>query len=96
MQTCRRCVSALELIARNKVDMHLTLQNKQAMALTHGFAHGLVQSVLFHIRYAFVCTNLVAPLCVCQILIVLTDAVAVSMYMLKSSTRHSFCTCMSR
>ena len=51
---CRKCVSALELIAQKKVDMHLTLNNKQAMALTHGFAHGLVQSVLFNIRYVCV------------------------------------------
>ena len=46
--------------------MHLTVQNKQAMALTHGFAHGLVQSVLFSIRYAFVCISLLAPICVRQ------------------------------
>lgn len=63
MCSCRRCVSALELIARNKVDMHLTLQNEQAMGLTHGFAHGLVQSVLFSIRYACACLSWLQ--CVC-------------------------------
>ena len=62
-------MSALELIARNKVDMHLTLQNEQAMGLTHGFAHGLVQSVLFSIRYACTCTCCVAR---CQLVAVST------------------------
>ena len=46
----RRTVAALEVIARQKVGTQLTEQNKQAMALTHGFAHGTVQSVLFSIR----------------------------------------------
>lgn len=54
---CRRCVAALELIAQKKADTHLTVQNQQAMALTHGFAHGIVQSVLFNIRYGFVATG---------------------------------------
>ena len=48
----RRTCVALEFIAHKKTDTELTEQNKQAMALTHGFAHGIVQSVLFSIRYA--------------------------------------------
>jgi len=48
----RRICVALEFIAHKKTDTELTEQNKQAMALTHGFAHGVVQSVLFSIRYA--------------------------------------------
>ncbi|KAL3137650.1 hypothetical protein ABBQ38_004926 [Trebouxia sp. C0009 RCD-2024] len=47
----RRCVAALEMIAQKKADTHLTVQNQQAMALTHGFAHGVVQSVLFNISW---------------------------------------------
>ncbi len=50
----RRICVALEFIAHKKADTELTEQNKQAMALTHGFAHGIVQSVLFSIRYALV------------------------------------------
>lgn len=50
----RRICVALEIIAHRKTDTVLTEQNKQAMALTHGFAHGVVQSVLFSIRYALV------------------------------------------
>lgn len=48
----RRICVALEFIAHRKTDTELTEQNKQAMALTHGFAHGVVQSVVFIIRYA--------------------------------------------
>ena len=48
----RRTCVALAFIAHKKTDTELTEQNKQAMALTHGFAHGVVQSVLFSIRYA--------------------------------------------
>lgn len=50
----RRTCVALEFIAHKKTDTELTEQNKQAMALTHGFAHGVVQSVLFSIRYAHI------------------------------------------
>ena len=64
----RRTCVALEFIAHKKTDTELTEQNKQAMALTHGFAHGIVQSVLFSIRYALAVvaldsasTSLVAP-----------------------------------
>lgn len=48
----RRTCVVLEFIAHKKTDTELTEQNKQAMALTHGFAHGVVQSVLFSIRSA--------------------------------------------
>ena len=58
--TCRRCVAALEFIAQKKADTQLTEQNKQAMALTHGFAHGLVQSALFSIRSGLTCLDLLA------------------------------------
>lgn len=47
----RRTVIALEYIAQKKADTQLTDQNKQLMVLTHGVAHGTVQSVLFTIRY---------------------------------------------
>ena len=47
---CRRTVLALEMIAQKKADAQLTLDNKHALALTHGFAHGVVQSILFSIR----------------------------------------------
>ncbi len=51
---CRRTCVALEFIAHKKTDTELTEQNKQAMALTHGFAHGVMQSVLSSIRYDLV------------------------------------------
>ncbi|DBB12554.1 TPA: hypothetical protein ACH3X3_005349 [Trebouxia sp. C0006] len=47
----RRTCVALAFIAHKKTDTELTEQNKQAMALTHGFAHGVVQSVLFSISW---------------------------------------------
>lgn len=53
----RRTCVALEFIAHKKTDTELTEQNKQAMALAHGFAHGIVQSVLFSIR----CTAVGCP-----------------------------------
>lgn len=42
---------ALEYIAQKKADTQLTDQNKQLMVLTHGVAHGTVQSVLFTISW---------------------------------------------
>ncbi len=64
----RRTVLALEFIAQKKADTQLTGQNKQAMALTHGFAHGVVQSVLFTIRYVPACCDYsgVCTKCACS------------------------------
>lgn len=41
------------------------MQNQQAMALTHGFAHGLVESVLFNIRLGFMNIGLADATCAC-------------------------------
>lgn len=48
--TCRKSVLALDSIAEKRHDKPLTEQNKHAMSLTHGFAHGVCQSVLLCIR----------------------------------------------
>lgn len=47
---CRRSVAALNLIAQKRSGTLLTEQDQHAMSLTHGFAHGICQSVLLCIR----------------------------------------------
>ena len=51
-QSCgRRSVIRLEAIARDGDGSRLTPFDRQALALTHGFAHGVMHSLFFTVRY---------------------------------------------